>query len=89
MKLSKRLLRFVAVISVFIGVLCLALCIKVYIKGSFLEAGAPIDPNPQMIESMRVMIRSASFGIIPGLSVLLFISAFLLWVASKKFDAEQ
>ena len=89
MQLSKRLLRFVAVMCVLIGALCLALCIKTYIKGSFLDAGAPIDPNPKVIGGMKEMIRSGFFGIIPGMSVLLFISSLLLWVASKKFDSNK
>jgi hypothetical protein len=86
---TRRFLRFVAVASFIIGAGCLALCIKSYIKGSFLKAGAPIDPSPTVIEDLRKMIRSGFFWIIPGMSVLLLINSHLMWSASKRFDSDK
>jgi len=89
MQITKRLLRFVAVASVILGAGCLALCIKFYFEDSFLKPGAVIDPNPKVVGGMIEMIRGGFFGIIPAMSVLLFICSFLLWVASKKFDSDK
>jgi hypothetical protein len=84
-----RLLKFVAVVSLLIGAGCLAICVKFYIKGSFLQAGAPIDPTPTMIEALRQMIRSGYFGIIPGMAIFLFLNSFLMWSAAKRFDSDK
>ena len=88
MTITKRLLRFVAVASVVLGAGCFALCIKFYVQDSFLKAGATVDPNPMVIQGMIKMIRAGFSGIIPAMSVLLFVCSFLLWVASKKCDSK-
>jgi hypothetical protein len=89
MQITKRLLRFVALASVILGAGCLAMCIKFYVEDSFLKPGATIDPNPKVIGGMIGMIRSGYFGIIPAMSVLLFVCSFLLWFASKKFSSDK
>ena len=86
---KSRLLKFLALASLLVGAGCLTLCAKFYIKGSFLQDGAPINPTPAMIGVLRQMIRSGYFGIIPGLSVLLFINTFLMWRAAKRFDLDD
>ena len=89
MQISKRLLRFVALASFVLVAASLALCVKIYVGGSFLKAGATINPNPKVIGGMIDMIRIAYFSLIPAISIMLFISSFFLWVASKNFGSDK
>ena len=75
--------------SLILGAGCLALCIKLYLGYSFLQPGAKIDPNPKVVGGMIEMIRAGFFGIIPALSILLFVNSFLIWFATKRFDPDK
>jgi phosphatidylglycerophosphatase A len=87
--LTKRLLKFIGFGSLLVGSGCLVLCIRSYIKDTFLKAGATIDPNPKVIDGMIGMIKAGFWGIIPALSVILLINSFLMLMSSKKLNSKK
>jgi hypothetical protein len=82
-KLSKGMLRVIALASFTVAVYCLLLCIKVG-EGTLLKPGTTL--NPEVARNLIDMVREANFYIIPGLSVLLIMSSLLIWIISKKVD---
>jgi hypothetical protein len=85
--LTKRLLRFVAFVSLAIGGIGLITGIKIYVNDAFLKDGATI--NPEVVKIMIGMIKDAFFWIIPGISVLSFVNGLLLWMSSKNIYPDE
>jgi hypothetical protein len=85
--LTKRLLRFVAFVSLVIGGIGVITGIKIYFNDAFLKDGATI--NSEVVKNIFGMIRDAFFWIIPGMSILLFFNGLLLWISSKRFDSDE
>jgi hypothetical protein len=86
--LTKRLLKFVALISLAFGIVNLMACIHNYREGSFLWNGNITPVSPQTVEEMKGMIKSEVAGVIPAISVVLLINAFLLWASSSKMNPD-
>ena len=84
----KQNLKVLAFISVLIAIICFALCVAViHFDFSFLKPGANVVLDPMTTKNLVDMIREAVFWIIPGLSLMLLINAFIMWVASKNIQS--
>jgi len=86
-QISKREVRGSALILFAVGIFCLTYCVYAYIKSDYLQSGAAL--NPDTVNTMREIIKVASFVVIPALSVLLILSSRLIWKLSNKLDAEK
>jgi hypothetical protein len=86
-RISKRKVRIVAVMALFLGVLCLTACIRAYFVDDYLRPGAPL--NPDLVVVVMKMIRVETFGIIPSLSVFIIGCSLFLWRLSKRLDDDK
>lgn len=84
---SKREARIAALIFVAIAILGLASCIHGYFKSSFLVDGSA--SNADMVHDMRMLIKVATFIVIPGLSILLILSSVYIWRLSKEIGNDS
>jgi hypothetical protein len=86
-RISRREVRASALILLAVAILCLIFCVKWYVQSDWLKPEAAI--NPDVLNTMRGMIRVATFVIIPSLSILLIISSRLIWTLSNKLDNDK
>jgi hypothetical protein len=86
-RISRREVRVSALILLAVAILCLIFCVKWYVQSDWLKPEAAI--NPDVLNTMRGMIRVATFVIIPSLSILLIISSRLIWTLSNKLDNDK
>jgi hypothetical protein len=84
--LTKRLLRYVAVISFFCSVCILVVCARINLQGVLFNASDEVI-NPEKVKGVLGMNKAAYsyFGLLPAMSILTIINGFLIWVCSKKF----
>jgi hypothetical protein len=69
-----------------VGILVLTCCIKMDIQSNWLKHDAIV--NPDIVKYMRECIQVATFVVMPSLSLLLILSARLIWKLSKKLDKQ-
>jgi hypothetical protein len=79
---SRRKAKFYAVSCFGVAVISLVGCIHGYLRGSFLKSGSAF--NAELVDDMRVIIKVATFIVIPGLSILLIFCSRLIWKLSKE-----
>jgi hypothetical protein len=70
-----------------VAILSLIVCVAAYFKSDWLKPGVAL--NPDTVNDMRILIKSATFIIIPSMSVLLIFSSCLIWKLSNKLDDDK
>ena len=64
------------------AIVALVMCIHCYLNSSYLVDGSAF--NAAEVHDMRVIIKVAIFGTIPGLSILLILGSRLIWKLVKE-----
>lgn len=86
-QVSRRTARRCTMLSLTAAIPCLILCVAAYFKSDWLKPGAAL--NPDTVNHMRILIKTAIFIVIPALSILIILSSYLIWKLSNKLDDDK
>jgi hypothetical protein len=84
---NKRKAKICAIAIVALAILALALCIHVFFNSNYLKTGSAF--NADLVNDMRMIIKVATFIVIPGLSILLILSSRLIWQLCKEIGNDS
>jgi hypothetical protein len=85
--ISKRQAKVSALIILVLAVFCLANCIYLGVKSAWLMPDALV--NSKQIRDMKCALLAASFIIVPALSIMLILSARIIWKLSNRLENEE
>jgi hypothetical protein len=86
-KISKRTSKILALTIFAVAIFALSSSVNCYFRSDYLNPKIPLDPD--IIGTMRSIIRVETFEIMPSMSVMLILCAHLIWKLSNRIDDDK